>query len=267
MRNRAILTGAIVRPTLFNKPFPRMKPQPIHVSRMIHKRRKARERRGERQGLLLAFKDYIRQERIFENNLFQDVKARGLTFETIFQTPYEWRAFYSFFSSESLERFNFPFFLSIVQPIDVAINVIQQSYDLEDARVRSLCTPELLAQVKEARREKIRNKTREKQRERRGEILNHTLTRMRQGPPAHVLALMTPEQRRVDKLVRSPSEGGYTGMLKRQAGIKPKDDLTWRFEDGLPEMQEKLEELEKEYFALHEERQARLGVDEKEKNL
>lgn len=39
------LTGHWVRPTLYNPPFPRMRPQPIHLSRMIGKRIQARARR------------------------------------------------------------------------------------------------------------------------------------------------------------------------------------------------------------------------------
>ncbi|GJJ11746.1 hypothetical protein Clacol_005984 [Clathrus columnatus] len=235
MSNRAILTGSIVRPTIYNKPFPRMRPQPIHVSRMIHSRRRARERRGERRQLLLDYKNYIRQEQFFEYKLSQNVQSRGSHFTPIFESLHEWCAL-------------------ILGPLDAALDEIQKSYTLDDARSKSTCSPELLAQVKEARREKIRNKTREKRREQRGEILNHTIGRMRQGPPAPLLALMTDEEKKIDRLIRSPSEGGYTGMMKRKAGVKLKDDHLWRLEDGLKEMQPKLEEMEKEFYALQEEK-------------
>ncbi|WRT63992.1 uncharacterized protein IL334_000919 [Kwoniella shivajii] len=39
------LTGSFYRPTLFNPPLPRMKPQPIEIGAMIHNRLRARERR------------------------------------------------------------------------------------------------------------------------------------------------------------------------------------------------------------------------------
>ncbi len=43
-------TGALLRPTLYNPPFPRYKPvQPIAITMMIAKRRTARLRRRERQ--------------------------------------------------------------------------------------------------------------------------------------------------------------------------------------------------------------------------
>jgi len=83
--------------------------------------------------------------------------------------------------------------------------------------------PELVEAVFEARREKIRNKTREKERERRGEVLRSTLKRQRRGPPAHILSMMTPEQRHMDKVARSLSEVGYVALVKRRLGFKLKD--------------------------------------------
>ena len=70
---------------------------------------------------------------------------------------------------------------------------------------------------------KIRNKTREKERERRGEILKSTLRRQRKGPPAHILAKMSPERRRMDKVARSLSEVGYVALVKRRLGMRLKD--------------------------------------------
>lgn len=43
------LTGGYLRPTLFNPPLPRLKPQPIGLSMMIHNRLRKRERRMERR--------------------------------------------------------------------------------------------------------------------------------------------------------------------------------------------------------------------------
>lgn len=107
-------------------------------------------------------------------------------------------------------------------PIDQLLESILVSYDLDEARAQSPYPPELIAMIKEARREKIRNKTRERERERRGEILPSTIRRMNKGPPAHVLSKMTPEQRRRDRILRGPGEAGYTGKVKRQAGMKLK---------------------------------------------
>jgi hypothetical protein len=83
--------------------------------------------------------------------------------------------------------------------------------------------PELLEQIFEARRTKIRNKTREKERERRGEILKSTLRRQRKGPPAHILAKMSPKRRRMDRVARSLSEVGYVALVKRRLGMRLKD--------------------------------------------
>lgn len=95
--------------------------------------------------------------------------------------------------------------------------------------------PELLELTARARREKCVNKARERQRELRGEVLSITLKRRRKGPPAHVLAKMTPEERRMDKIVRSGvSEVGYVGMTKRRMGWKLRDGGTGLArEDGL----------------------------------
>jgi len=46
--------------------------------------------------------------------------------------------------------------------------------------------------VLQARKEKIKNKTREKERARKGYWNAHTLRRMRQGPPAHIMAKLSP---------------------------------------------------------------------------
>ncbi|EAL22159.1 hypothetical protein CNBC2970 [Cryptococcus deneoformans B-3501A] len=43
------LTGGYLRPTLFNPPLPRLKPQPIGLSMMIHNRLRKRERRMEKR--------------------------------------------------------------------------------------------------------------------------------------------------------------------------------------------------------------------------
>ena len=58
-----------------------------------------------------------------------------------------------------------------------------------------------------------------------------TEKRARKGPPAHVLAEMTPEQRHDDRVARSSvSETGYVGMVKRKLGWKMKGEK-WKKEE------------------------------------
>lgn len=75
MRNRPILTGGFMRPTLFNKLVPRMYRQPLHLSLMIRSRRLARARRLEEQRRLLEWKQDMIREREFEQRL---IKYEGL---------------------------------------------------------------------------------------------------------------------------------------------------------------------------------------------
>lgn len=79
---------------------------------------------------------------------------------------------------------------------------------------------------------------------------------MRQGPPAHVLAQMTPEERRADKIVRGPGEAGYTAAVKVNMGRKLKNKELWRMEDGKEEW-ERLEGMEEE---VREENRRRRSV-------
>ncbi|KAF8484249.1 hypothetical protein JB92DRAFT_2762269 [Gautieria morchelliformis] len=214
MQNRPIMTGALLRPSIFNRPLPRLKPQPIHISRMIWNRRRVRDLRLKKQELWTSWRDDLQRESAFEANLFRTVQANGLWFEKVFENNMDWRA-----------------------PIDEILNSIIVSYRLDEARARTPYSLDLLDMVKEARREKIRNKTHEKERERRGKILHSTIRRMNKGPPAHVLAKMTPDQRRLDHILRGPGEAGYAGRVKRETGMKLKDDQSWRLEDGTPDAQ------------------------------
>lgn len=116
----------------------------------------------------------------------------------------------------------------------------------------------LLLRGVRARGQKIRNKTRQYARERAGEVFVSTLARMRQRPPAHVLAKMTPEERRTDKIVRSPSEVGYTAAVKRKMGRKLRDGEGWRMEAGKEEEWGRLDELEEE--VREENMRRRMGV-------
>ncbi|KAF8578492.1 hypothetical protein K439DRAFT_1528793 [Ramaria rubella] len=223
LQNRAILTGALVRPSLYNRPFPRMKPQPIHVSRMIWNRRRVRELRLDKQEMWKEWKDDLRRERDFEASLYEHAQGNGFQFEKIYDNLEAW-----------------------YEPIDQLLDSIVTSYSLDEARARTPYSPALIQMAKQARREKIRNKTHERERERGGAILRSTILRMRKGPPAHVLSKMTPAQRERDRILRGPSEAGYTGMIKRAAGVKLKNDRYWRLEDGEPHMRAELDRVERE---------------------
>lgn len=76
---------------------------------------------------------------------------------------------------------------------------------------------------------------REYLRERRGEVLKKTLRRARKGPPAHVLNVMTEEEKHLDRVSRSTSEVGYVAQAKIKLGWKLKDPEKWRLEGGKQE--------------------------------
>ncbi len=123
---------------------------------------------------------------------------------------------------------------------------LSTSFERDRDRQVSPYPPDMLAAIKEARREKIRNKTRERERWRRGEVTNRLRRLMNKGPPPHVLSRMSEEQRRMDRIARSPSEVGYVAQVKRQLGHKLRDDETWRVELGKPEDQGSLNRMEEE---------------------
>ncbi|KAK8865815.1 hypothetical protein IAR55_000962 [Kwoniella newhampshirensis] len=68
------LTGAYHRPTLFNPPLPRLKPQPISISMMIHNRLRARERRMERRRAYASFLNDVKLETAFWREMEQAQK-------------------------------------------------------------------------------------------------------------------------------------------------------------------------------------------------
>lgn len=96
------MTGALVRPSLFNRPFPRLKPQPIHISRMIWNRRRVRDLRLQKQEQWTSWRDDLRRESIFEDNLFKKVQQHGARFEKVFDYIKEWCALIFIFSAPSL---------------------------------------------------------------------------------------------------------------------------------------------------------------------
>ena len=90
MRHRAILTGTFQRATYYNKPLPRMKVQPLHVSGMIQKRLRARERRRDQHWTLLSWAKHMETEARFEKTLEKDAARFGQTFTSVFQHE-DWR--------------------------------------------------------------------------------------------------------------------------------------------------------------------------------
>ena len=105
MRNRPIMTGALMRPSLFNRPLPRLKPQPIHISRMIWNRRRVRDLRLQKQELWTSWRDDLQRESTFEANLFREVQQNGVWFERVFEYDKEWSVlvFLSFGSSKKID--------------------------------------------------------------------------------------------------------------------------------------------------------------------
>lgn len=169
---------------------------------MIHKRRVARAKRVERQRALFSRVQDLRLEAEFEDRL----AATGARFPRFFSGP-RLAAWHS--------------------PLDESLAELQAAFKRDTARATRPTPPELLEQLKAARREKVANKTRERQREARGEVLTATRQRSRLGFPAHVLARWSPEERKANLLARrSVSEVGYVGQVKRALGYKisPEED-------------------------------------------
>jgi hypothetical protein len=206
--NRSIFSTSLIKPTLSNGPLPRLKPQPDHISGMIHKRRVARARRIELQRVLFAYLEDLKTEAKFEANLAAAHPHLSL--------GGEWRCF----SGPQLAA-------SWYAPIDSRLAQLQASFARDTARAAREPPPELLQQLRTARREKVANKTRERRREARGEVLMATRRRARLGFPAHVLARWEPAVRRENLIARrSVGVVGYVGMVKRKLGygVPPEED-------------------------------------------
>ena len=92
MRHRAILTGTFHRATYYNKPLPRMKVQPLHVSGMINKRIRARERRRDQHWVLMGLMKDVEAEVRFERALKRNAARFGQEFESVFQHM-DWREY------------------------------------------------------------------------------------------------------------------------------------------------------------------------------
>ncbi|KAG6891381.1 hypothetical protein C0992_008092 [Termitomyces sp. T32_za158] len=218
LANRPIMTGGLLRPSFANRPLPRLKPQPEHISGMIRKRRLARERRMQR---LVDIQEDI-QDLEFEAELeIGAAKLAGKEVESVY--------------ADHMEEW--------MIPLRQQKGMIRATFARDQRRRDEPYSQEMLDAIKAARREKIANKTRELERERRGEVLRRTILRRRKGPPAHVLALLTPEQRKMDKVVRNVSEVGYVAQIKRKLGFKLRRPNAWKAEIGSPKDEERLNRM------------------------
>ncbi|KAJ2915898.1 hypothetical protein MD484_g4522, partial [Candolleomyces efflorescens] len=225
LRQKPILTGSLLAPTLDNPPMPRLYPQPDKVSGMILQRKRARQRRLESQRRFLDYRDDLALESAFEENLYRDLAGKqgegSIEVERVF-------------SGEAEDAWT--------ESIQARLDMIEETRKRDQARARKPITPELFATLSAARKYKLENKTRERERERRGVITKKTLDRARGMPPAHLLVKLTEEQKEVDRIVRLPGEAGYVGAVKRKAGVKLRDDVTWRKEEEAGERGVKREE-------------------------
>ncbi|KAG6856880.1 hypothetical protein H0H87_012460 [Tephrocybe sp. NHM501043] len=211
LKNRPIMTGGFLRPTFANRPLPRLKPQPWHITAMIRNRRAARERRMVALGDIQEYFQDLTFEARLEAGAAELAGKVGVV-EPVFASHLgEW-----------------------MEPFKKQQAMIKETFVRDQRRRDEPYSKEMLDAIMAARREKIANKTRELERERRGEILRRTILRQRKGPPAHVLAMLTPEQRRIDKAVRNVSEVGYVAKLKRKLGFKLRNPNAWKAEIGAP---------------------------------
>lgn len=175
LANRPILTGALIFPTPYSPPLPRMKRQPLAITRMISNRIAVQNKRWLRSVEQAENRSMARHERLIERDLLgegtlKDSDPTGS--HRVFDIP----NFKSGWDDTPLEEFH--------RLLDVRNN--------SDNRAATPIPPALLEQIKQAKKEKIANKTREREKERSGLILPVTIRRALQGPPAHVLSRMTP---------------------------------------------------------------------------
>ena len=245
MRHRAILTGTFHKATHFNKPLPRMKVQPLHVSGMINKRLRARERRRAHSWTLTSLAKHMENEAEFERTLQRNAARFGQEFENVFQ-HIDWGGCISppvFPLSDAvivivLElRLNFP--LHVDKTLKAQIREIDKCFEREEARLHAPYTDELIKIVEGARREKHRNLTNEKIRERRGEMTSKWLKKRRSRPPSLIRYRMTEKEKMTWWVSKCVSEVGYIGMLKQKLGMKLKNPDALKREYGLPHMKEK----------------------------
>ena len=140
--------------------------------------------------------------------------------------------------------------------------MIQAAFNRDTARAARPTPPELLSQLKAARREKVANKTRERERQMRGEVLSATRRQSRLGFPTHTLTLWDPETRKAKLIARrSTGKVGYVGQVKRALGyrIPPEDDEV----DELA--RERLDRLTEEIRRVNQSRRCERALTERQR--
>lgn len=188
---------------------PRLKPQPIHMTMIIKKRRRAYTRRQQGSIRNKELRQSLREEAVFEDQLFKDPRKQ------LFSTKHlsDWSAFFSSLLPVMILRS-----LYADKHLAEERRTLLSYRDKSNSFAQSPFPEEMLRSLRAARRDKIVNKTRERMRELRGEVTKSKIRRMMQGPPAHVLSHMTAEQIEEDKAMRSLSTVGYIGLLKEKNG-------------------------------------------------
>jgi hypothetical protein len=212
------------------------------------------------KGLQIAdWRRDLKREADFETVLASKARKDGMKLKKLYQ-PYieEWgeSIHYLDIFRRTIGLRRFPF---IVTPLTNLYQGLMDTYKLDQKRLFSTFPPKMIAAIKQARRDKILNKTRELERERRGEILPRTIHRRSKSPPAHILAKMTKEERRLDKLARHVSEVGVVGMAKMKLGHKLRNPDAWKCEVGRPEDKERLDRMEKQVRLENERRRQSVG--------
>ncbi|KAF9263619.1 hypothetical protein L218DRAFT_324996 [Marasmius fiardii PR-910] len=249
-RNRPMLTGSIMRATIFHPAMPRMRPQPEEISPMIRKRILQKIRRLDKLSTWSEYRDMSIREREFEEGLFgNNVEDREAVWGG--RTYKDW-----------------------IIPLSNSSGKIYKALTRQTERSREPVPPELLERVKEVRRRKIEYRTRQREEERRGEVTESVLRRRRKGLPGHVRGRMTKEQIKQELIIqRSVAEVGYVGQLKVNKGFKlrtPKGEgnsegKTWSVIDGTWTSKEEEDALRERVEAIMEEnerRQVRTSTDE-----
>ena len=74
------MTGGFLRPSVSNPPLPRLRPQPVAITRIIGKRREARAKRILKLGALQEMLCDVKREAEFEEGLAR----MGCAFEPVF---------------------------------------------------------------------------------------------------------------------------------------------------------------------------------------
>ncbi|KAG1835463.1 hypothetical protein EV424DRAFT_1308700 [Suillus variegatus] len=231
LRRRPIFKGSFIRPSLDNKLLPRLIPQPAHISGMIVRRRRARERRWEQRETLKSWAHDLRYESLFEYALLKTVHLSGqlMTLTTYGKSD---------------------------EPLLKRQAELKECMMRDISRYRATPPAGLVLQGKQARRDRVTNKTSQRQRERSGEVTATTLKRRRSAPPAHIRELMTPRQLLLDKAIREPSEGGWSGAVKAHMGVHMHMPQKWKAEGGWEDEEKKklLDDMEREIRAENERR-------------